>query len=117
MFNNMQSLNKVSLVGNICINQNFNDDDIELLTSIVSQKCGFCETDTSTVVTICKISYQLDELVKTSKSNGSGEGCKELLEGFMRQTIEDLRKQLELKQKEVVEKSVRIRKLEERFEQ
>jgi hypothetical protein len=116
-FSNLDNLKKVVLIGNECINENFvGMKEIENLSHVVSQKCGFCETEVSTDVTICKISYQIDEIKKSSSS----EVCKDVLESlkqqsnmlatFMNETVKDLKSQ-------IAERDEKIRKLEHRVKE
>lgn len=55
VFNRLSKLKLIYLAGNICINENFKDQNqITALSRVVSEKCAFCEAEpcTSQVVKI-----------------------------------------------------------------
>lgn len=85
-FSGLRSLTQVWLQGNICVDENFNNQNrINALPGYVTSKCGFCENNAPLEIQVCGVMKEVNKI--------AGEGLDGLvkLEKQQIEMLEDLK--------------------------
>lgn len=86
IFIRLGKLHQVYLGNNTCIKEDFLDPSrILIMRQLVTKQCGFCEAHSSVEKATCKMTDQMNEIVKVVKSN---ENLLKSLKDFNDQSVE-----------------------------
>lgn len=78
LFYGLEKLEEVSLSGNLCIDEDFDEYTVADLLQSVAEKCGYCEDKNPVELKICQTTNQIQK--------NSGRTLKQVLEGQANQT-------------------------------